>query len=357
MKALRNQCINGGQREGATATGQLPTWVTDVPYDVRDEAMRDLLKAFKTCFAKGDKFKMRFRSRKASQDTITVLAKHWGRTRGAYAALFRPGVLNSSEALPTTLPSDSRLTRSRLGHYHLCIPQELPMHGAVTACSASGSDNQAPAPTVRVASIDPGVRTFATVYSSEGEVTQWGSGDVGRIYRLCAHMDKLQSKWSAPGVRHAQRRRMRRAGLRMQLRIRNLVRELHHKLALYLCRTHDIILLPKFDTQNMVRRGKRVIKSKTARAMCTWSHYRFRQHLVHKAQAFPGRQVVLVSEAYTSKTCGRCGWMHPNLGGSKVFLCGKCGLRADRDVNGARNVMLRTVGVGAGAGFQPVTGA
>ena len=49
--------------------------------------------------------------------------------------------------------------------------------------------------------------------------------------------------------------------------------------------------------------------------------------------------------------------MHPNLGGSKVFLCGKCGLRADRDVNGARNVMLRTVGVGAGAGFQPVIGA
>ncbi|RHZ54909.1 hypothetical protein Glove_421g12 [Diversispora epigaea] len=40
-------------------------------------------------------------------------------------------------------------------------------------------------------------------------------------------------------------------------------------------------------TQGMIRRGQRRIRSKTARAMCTWSHYRFRKHLINKAREHP----------------------------------------------------------------------
>ena len=29
------------------------------------------------------------------------------------------------------------------------------------------------------------------------------------------------------------------------------------------------------------------------------------------------------------------------LGGKKVFECDKCGIRIDRDINGARNIFLR----------------
>ena len=31
------------------------------------------------------------------------------------------------------------------------------------------------------------------------------------------------------------------------------------------------------------------------------------------------------------------------LGGSKVFQCNQCHLRIDRDVNGARNIIMRAV--------------
>jgi hypothetical protein len=55
-KALRALCLN--------AEAKLEDWVCETPYDVRDEAMNDLLKAFKTCFSKGDKFKMKFRSKR-----------------------------------------------------------------------------------------------------------------------------------------------------------------------------------------------------------------------------------------------------------------------------------------------------
>jgi transposase len=49
----------------------------------------------------------------------------------------------------------------------------------------------------------------------------------------------------------------------------------------------------------------------------------------------------VVDEAYTSKTCGRCGSLHDGLGKSKVFKCPSCDFTLDRDVNGARNILIR----------------
>ena len=86
--------------------------------------------------------------------------------------------------------------------------------------------------------------------------------------------------------------------------------------------------------------------------MVTWSHYRFQMRLLNKAREYPWCQVVIVSEAYTSKTCGKCGTINNKLGGSKVFKCGSCGLVCDRDKHAARNILLRylTTVSGRGAG-------
>jgi putative transposase len=96
----------------------------------------------------------------------------------------------------------------------------------------------------------------------------------------------------------------------------------------------------------MAKKKVRKINSKTVRKMLTWAHSRFRARLSHKAEEL-GKQVSVVSEAYTSKTCSRCGWIHQKLGGRKVFKCGRCGLEIDRDVNGARGIFLRALLDGA----------
>ena len=59
-----------------------------------------------------------------------------------------------------------------------------------------------------------------------------------------------------------------------------------------------------------------------------------------KAQEYD-KQVFLVSEAYTSKTCSWCGWVDARLGGKKTFHCRGCDLHIDRDANGARGIFLR----------------
>ena len=89
----------------------------------------------------------------------------------------------------------------------------------------------------------------------------------------------------------------------------------------------------------MVKRGKRKIGSKTARNMMTLSHFRFRTHLLNKM----GDRVVLVNESYTSKTCSSCFVLNHSLGGSKTFNCSECNYTIDRDVNGARNILIKNL--------------
>ncbi len=92
----------------------------------------------------------------------------------------------------------------------------------------------------------------------------------------------------------------------------------------------------------MVRRSQRKIKSKTVRALLTWAHYRFKLTLKHQA-ILNGCLVFDVGEAYTSKTCVKCGHIHSKLGGSKQFKCPDCGHSIKRDFNGVLGIMLRTL--------------
>jgi transposase len=80
-------------------------------------------------------------------------------------------------------------------------------------------------------------------------------------------------------VKHCKRYRMKKADLRIQLKIRNLVDELHKKMVRCLCSNYRLILLPSFGTKRMVRTLNRKISGETARAMLTWAHYRFRKRL------------------------------------------------------------------------------
>jgi putative transposase len=192
----------------------------------------------------------------------------------------------------------------------------------------------------RVVALDPGVRTFLTGYSPhDGRVTEFGAQDIQRLCLLTHHIDKA--------IRHKQRLRMRKARLKMFRRVRGLTDQAHWQCAHHLCSRYDVILLPEFGVQKMVSKRDPVtggwtrnIGKKTCRRMLLWSHYKFKMRLFEKAKQW-GKTVVIVNEAYTSKTCSGCGWLNHNLGSSKRFECRKCCLRKDRDLNAARNILLK----------------
>jgi len=270
----------------------------ETPYDVRDEAMNDLVKAYDSNFAaKRRQFNMKFRSKKDPLQSIVIHSKHWGRTRGEFAFLPQ---MKAAEPLPAQLLYDSRLIVNRLGEFYLCIPMPLEVR----------AENQGPFFTDAqemqgsgIIALDPGVRTFMTGYDPSGLAIEWGKNDIARIYRLCHAHDKIQSKRDTiHGRQHKrQRYKLRRAMLRIHKKTRCLVDDCHRKLAKWLCENYRVVLLPEFRTQKMVKRGLRRIRSRTARAMCTWSHYRFRQHLIHKAHEHPWCRIIVCTEEYTSR--------------------------------------------------------
>jgi putative transposase len=328
-KDLRALLVNN---ENYAAANQ---WVLETPYEVRDAAMVELLNAYTSNFAKRNKnkdhqFSVRYRKKKSPQEAIMIRGRFF--KKGAfYTRSFGKEPLRAAEPLPDAVDYDCKLVHTRLGHYYLVIPMPLEM----------ASDNQARVED-RVVALDPGVRTFHTAYDPSGSVMEFGKGDIGHIYRICAHMDKLQSRIDDDKTLfHKKRYRMRRAWRKMQWRVRNLVDECHKKIVKFLVANYSVILLPSFETQQMVVRSQRKLNSKAARAMMTWSHYRFKQRLLFKRQEYPWCKVVICDESYTSKTCGQCGKLHHSLGGSKTFKCPSCGLQVDRDAHAARNILLK----------------
>jgi putative transposase len=128
----------------------------------------------------------------------------------------------------------------------------------------------------------------------------------------------------------------------MRERVSRLVKDLHNKVASVLVRNYKLIFLPTYETSQMVLKSARKLNRKSVRNMLTWSHAKLASHLEQMARRH-GVLVIRCNESYTSKTCTNCGHIHSSLGGSKVFNCKACGIRIKRDVNGARNIMLRAL--------------
>ncbi|AOY85024.1 transposase [Moorena producens JHB] len=200
-----------------------------------------------------------------------------------------------------------------------------------------------PTITEKIIALDPGVRTFVTGFDGS-DFLEFGNGDFSKIAKLCSHLDQIKSKLDKLKGRKFKRLRykLRKAMERQRTRIKNLRSEIHKQVASYLARNYDIIVMPTFETSQMVAKKRRKLRSKTARAMMSWAFYQFSQTLGHLCNRY-GSKLVRITEEYTSKTCTKCGHIHRKLGGSKNFKCPKCGYEIHRDFNGAVGIFLKAM--------------
>ena len=197
--------------------------------------------------------------------------------------------------------------------------------------------------TNKLIGLDPGVRTFMTGFDGS-DFLELGNGDFNKIAKLCSHLDKLKSKHDQTkgGKFKRLRYKLKLAMERLRTRIKNLRSECHKQTASYLARNYDVIVLPTFETSEMVVRKKRKLRNKTARAMMTWAFYQFSQILEHLCSRY-GSKLVRITEEYTSKTCTKCGHVHRKLGSSLNFKCPECGYEIPRDFNGAVGILLKAM--------------
>jgi putative transposase len=125
-------------------------------------------------------------------------------------------------------------------------------------------------------------------------------------------------------------------------KVKNQIKDAHHKISKFLCENYDAILLPDFKSSEMVQTGKRNIQNQTVRKMLTWSHYKFKHIIQAKAKRY-ACLIVPCAEHYTSKTCSECGNIDHKLRASKIYHCKCCASIMDRDLNAAKNILLKFV--------------
>ena len=299
-----------------------PEWAFTCPQRVREHAFSDAIRAVKAAkrkCIKGEGFqKVSFRRKKDPKQRFGFDKKSLNELFCFRRTQDRIHFLSSEEF--TVGCEGTEIVREK-GRWFLILPEKR---------QQVQPENQR----LPICSLDPGVRTFLTLYSP-WMVGHFGANDFGKISRLCKELDKLVGK-IARSKKKKQRYRMRKASERLRWRIKDLIDDCHNKIAHFLVTRFEVILLPTFEVSQMVSK----LRSKTARAMLTWSHYRFKKKLKAKAEEYSA-EVLDVCEAYTSKTCSYCGAIQ-KIGGKKRMRC-VCGVDVDRDGNGARGIMLRAL--------------
>jgi len=72
--------------------------------------------------------------------------------------------------------------------------------------------------------------------------------------------------------------------------------------------------------------------------------YEFKMRLKYKCDVHR-KKYEEIDEAYTSKTCTKCGFLNNNLGSKKILKCENvnCNYKKNRDVCGARNIMINKI--------------
>ena len=244
------------------------------------------------------------------------------------------GTLYLTESIPReALGKQARLTR-KYSRYFLITKQSIPIAEAKNHGNAIG--------------VDPGVRTFLTTYTPE-QANKFGEDfQLNKLRPLGIKLDRLYSKrkklfarWSKIGtqLREDLLRGITKRINKLKCRREDLIEDLHRRICYWLVTNNDIIFLPSFEVQQMTRKQKRKIGSKTVRGMMDLCHYKFKLMLAWMCRKY-GKTLVIVNEAFTSKTQSWDGKIQ-NLGSAKFITDGH--IRVDRDINGARGIFLRAI--------------
>ena len=186
-----------------------------------------------------------------------------------------------------------------------------------------------------VVALDPGVRTFMAGYDPDGYCFEWAHNDNRRLRRLQEACRKLQSEMDKSS--NTRRRKLQKVQDRIRDKLSHIVDDNQFKLICFLTKTYKHVLLPSFQSKQMLQMN---LNKKTKQELQLWRHFTFRQRLIARAKLV-GCNIHVVTEEYTSRTCTSCGYLNKKCQ-KKDKKCRQCSHYIDRDINGARNIYLKT---------------
>ncbi|MFJ2868840.1 RNA-guided endonuclease InsQ/TnpB family protein [Kitasatospora sp. NPDC087314] len=310
-------------------TGEL-SYLSEVSSVPSQQALRHLQGAFTNFWQKRAKyptFKSRKKSRRSAEYTGSAFRFRDGRL--TLAKLDQPLDIVWSRPLPQgAAPSTVTVSQDGAGRWFVSLLCE--------------DRPTMPAPVNTAVGIDAGITSLVTL--STGEKITNPRHERKDRERLAKAQRELSRK--AKGSNNRARARLKVA--KVHARIADRRRDFLHKLTTRLVRENQTVVIEDLTVRNML--GNHAL----ARAISDASWTEMRSMLEYKAQWY-GRDLVTVDRWFpSSKLCSACGVIAARMPlNVRAWECA-CGVRHDRDVNAARDILAAGLADAAcGDGVRP----
>ena len=307
-------------------------YIKSVPYQIKNKAVKDSYTSRMTNCKRtkksGKPFKLRYKSRKNPIQSCYI-PKSAVSESGIYHTISGKLKFSEREWLKNDF-CDCRLINDH-GRWYLSVPQKI---------TTVATENQG-----GIVALDPGVRNFLTYFSEDGRFGWLGIHAFDRILNLNLKRDKLLSRLALTKNKK-KKGKLKRTLNRTYHRIQDLVDELHWQCINYLVHNFSVIVFPPFEVKGMTKKGRKLRKS-VVRSMLSLRFYEFKERLKRKCKEC-GVIYIEQNESYTSKTNSFTGELITNLGSKEWFMYD--GIKVHRDLNGARNILLRAMRDSSAAG-------
>lgn len=215
------------------------------------------------------------------------------------------------------------ITRNSIGHFYASFGYK------VAGQEQSGNG---------VLAIDLGIKTLATCVNDNNKFYIIGGFKGYRWFNK--QLDKIRSKRDRCKKYSRRWWFLTRTYQRVSEKKHNKLKDSLHKASHLICHklAEKAIVIGDLSQKQMVTKSE---NKKLNRAVQNdWGLYKFVQYLEYKTRLY-GKTLHKINERYTSKTCSRCGYIQDMPLYKRTYHCPDCGLKMDRDVNSAVNILNR----------------
>jgi len=304
-------------------------WFLETPKDIRAEAVFEIVKNYKTAFTNLKNKNIKFFE-------MGFMKKRLKKTRYCFGL---PGtaikVIDSKciQIYPSYTNNFCIKTSKKIPDYciknkHLLKEHKIYFNGESFYLLLTIERNQIIIKNrSKLTAIDPGVRKLVTTWAPETERNKssysFGSRKSIQIRDLLRKRDMYQSCKDFKNYN------------KVEIRIKNLTDELHHRTSTFLCKNYSSIILPELDVRSLIKKTQSKQYRKTMLRMRIKG---FNNLLKTKAEIYNTKIICnSVTEAYSSRLCSSCRVINKKCSNS-IKNCSNCGLCIDRDINGAKNI-------------------
>lgn len=301
----------------------------NTPKDIRSNAVQAMCDGFKsslTNFKKGNIkfFYMKFKKKDKSYGMFELTPKNISMKKGTIKILpqfFKDDCIlkiskkNHKKYKNLLIKNNTDIIKKN-GNYYINIIDNTKLQDKTTIKTICG--------------VDPGLRTLATVYSTnnnETTITEYlHRKDL--LIKLNKKIDLLKN------IKIYYRKKQYN---KIELKKKNIIDSIHWELINDLLKNNDVIYFGDIKSHNIVKGKKNHTLNRDINDI---KFFVLKQRLKYKASLYQ-KNVYFIHEAYTTKTCSNCGIINEHIGCKEIFKCDCCKMITGRDENASKNILMK----------------